>query len=502
MGQVRRMRYSAADKAIYLGSMNASGANYLAKLDISSPLVPAFSYVNIPSYIGALDAANGFVYVNTGVDTRELRAYNTGNLSLAASYMRQIGGMAKEIQVSGSQLHLLFTCGHSALNIGAGTAFSGEMSNGNASVTFVPVSLALDTSYKIRITTDAKAIVGTSLPAVYTQLAAWRTLGATAAPGQVINLASMNCHYGLTYNSQISVQGNVLAISCNTGVLIFQRGGDGQWSLTQTLNALDSTGHYMGAGVSAFSGDYLTVQGIGAGVSIFKKDAGNYFTQTAFLTDPDGNASSGFGLSVAMNSNQLMVGARNAAGGKIHVYEKNPTGENWLLKQSLTRGTGLGDTLATSDLYLVSGGNAGGGYASVFERDAAGNWQFVQDLTGLMYGGRGAALLYERDATTGYWNQISTLVPSDPNLITPEGSYTSDGFADRLMFVGNRPLISGWFHFRSYLNPFGQAATGTIYLFGDTPGWVASETAKIEPPAPYAVGSNNGNAYLVISAIP
>ncbi|MBN8222914.1 MAG: hypothetical protein J0L53_18515, partial [Spirochaetes bacterium] len=196
-------------------------------------------------------------------------------------------------------------------------------------------------------------------------------------PDQVINLGTAGCQ---NYNPGLSAQGGLLAVACNSGVLIFRKGGSGQWALNQTLQTLDNTGHYAVPSATAISGDYLAVRTTGdtagiADVKIFKKDASDNFTQTATLTNP--NPPYGFSPSVAMNSNQIFVGLSSL--GEIYVYEKDIAGESWSLRQTLTNAGG--DSIAATNQYLIAGGTFGAGQAFVFERDVNGIWNFVQQLS-------------------------------------------------------------------------------------------------------------------------
>src|SRR5258708_4441664 len=216
--------------------------------------------------------------------------------------------------------------------------------------------------------------------------------------------------------------------------------------------------------------------------------------QVQKLTASDGVVSDGFGFSVAISGDTVVVGAygHNMATGAAYVYERDQGGpDNWGQVQKLTASDGaaqdaFGDAIAISGDAVVVGApdNAGTGAAYVFARNQGGadNWGQVQKLTasdaaandlfGVVVGisvdaivvgapGKnsftGAAYTYGRNqGGAGNWGQIQKLTSS---AIAP-----GDEFGAAVGIDGDT-TVSG--------APGKNAITGAAYTFNNACGqWV------------------------------
>ncbi len=117
------------------------------------------------------------------------------------------------------------------------------------------------------------------------------------------------------------------------------------------------------------------------------------WTETQKLQSPTAQQFESFGISVSIDSDQLVIGANEAnnSRGEVHVYQKNTAGI-WEHRQVLTPslstpnnyfGTGAsiyGNTIAAG---AYGGSPAGGGESVfIFEKNISGDWEETQQLTG------------------------------------------------------------------------------------------------------------------------
>ncbi len=173
------------------------------------------------------------------------------------------------------------------------------------------------------------------------------------------------------------------------------------WTFQQELTAADGVaGSYFGESV-AISGNDIVVGApdpgnagaLGVGVAYVYTFGGTTWTQQQELTASDGAAGDLFGISVTVSGDTLVVGAplhkvgNNAGQGAAYVYTLS--GTTWTPTQELTSANGLasdgfGDSVAISGNTLVVGdsfaGTAKHGAAYVFALSGS-LWSQQQELT-------------------------------------------------------------------------------------------------------------------------
>jgi hypothetical protein len=225
-------------------------------------------------------------------------------------------------------------------------------------------------------------------------------------------------------------------------------------------------------------------------VYVFARDASGNWNQQAKLYATEGAKGDFFGISIDITGDTLAVGAsgddndNGIDSGSAYVFTRDSSG-NWsqqakLLAAEGAEDDGFGRSVAIdNDTLLVGSPRTGGGSAVyVYERDASGNWsqhaKLHPDLMPAMFGnqvaidgdtavvGIGAKLkvapyLFTRNAL-GSWTQQATLVPANglPELPGSFGYYGIPIAIDgSTVMVGNIPD-----------DPLGQGIyTGSVYVF-------------------------------------
>lgn len=135
-------------------------------------------------------------------------------------------------------------------------------------------------------------------------------------------------------------------------------------------------------------------------VYVFDEVAAGQWSEVALLTPSDGNLGDRFGASIALDGDRMIVGApgHDSAGvnaGAVYVFER--VAGSWTEAQKIERpagvtGPGFGQAVAADAGRVCIGGPslsvtapvAGG--ALMFERDAAGIYQFTQNVQGATIG--------------------------------------------------------------------------------------------------------------------
>lgn len=262
-------------------------------------------------------------------------------------------------------------------------------------------------------------------------------------------------------------------------VSVFERGSSNSWSLIATVVASDAAaGDGFGAGV-ALDGSILAV-GAPAGpgsfvdqgaVYIFRK-VGAAWTQVAKVVASDGANSDGFGTSVAIKGDTLVVGAPGADvggaadRGAAYVF-RNTSGNSWTQTAELTNSSGIagdrfGTAVATRSSRALVGAPGGAGSAHLF-RNSGGSWISAVDFTsgeasaagfgsavalaGTLAGdwatigapqavtngiAAGAAFIYQRTTDTA-WPLAARIVAGDPA--------TGDAFGAALAAHDDRVIV-------------------------------------------------------------
>ncbi len=187
-------------------------------------------------------------------------------------------------------------------------------------------------------------------------------------------------------NDSVSISGNYAImgdfVSRSRGsAYIFERSGS-NWIQRAKLTASDGAADD-GFGLSvSMSGDYVIVgapldddNGIFSGSAYIFERIGSDWIQRAKLTANDGGADDGFGESVSISGNYAIVGQRS---GSAYIFER--TGSDWIQRAKLTANDGgAGGGVSISGNYAIVGAphdddnGIFSGSAYIFERSGS-NW--------------------------------------------------------------------------------------------------------------------------------
>ena len=231
--------------------------------------------------------------------------------------------------------------------------------------------------------------------------------------------------------------------------------------------------------------------GVNAGAAhVFAPDATGKWTLTQTLAPSDLSADAWFGTSCAMTDDHLVVGARGASGpGVAYVYAL--TAGSWVFEQKLTASDpapadsfGISVAIDTSTILVGAkgAGSAQQGAAYAFTRTASA-WSGAQKLTAsdaMVVNWFGSSVAV--DGTTlavGASLRSAVYVFSkvgatwlEHNILSGTDTVQNDGFGFSLALRGDT-LVSG------AARRNGRA--GAAYVFGRT-GGIWSERQKLEPP--------------------
>ena len=295
----------------------------------------------------------------------------------------------------------------------------------------------------------------------------------------------------------VSISGNYAVIGAvgdddagdrSGSAYVFERQSNGHWLEVQKLTAFDAAAvDQFGFGVS-ISGDYAVVgapyddnnNGTDAGSAyVFERDGAGNWIEVQKLTAFDGAVSDIFGSRVSISGDYAVISAfldddNGIDSGSAYVFERDGLG-NWNEVQKLTALDGatddkFGRRVSISGDHAVigayhdddDGSNSGSAY--LFERDRAGSWSQVQNLTASdgaaedlfgdsvsisgdyavigAYGDddngetSGSAYVFERNAG-GIWQEIHKLSASDGSA--------NDVFGYSTSISGNAILIGAFY---------------------------------------------------------
>jgi dTDP-4-dehydrorhamnose 3,5-epimerase-like enzyme len=206
----------------------------------------------------------------------------------------------------------------------------------------------------------------------------------------------------------------------NPGAVYVFTKSKGIWLETQKLTASDGTKDNGFGGSVVIGGDLVIIGAGGAKVNddyrgavyVFKK-SGDSFVQVAKLTANDGATADFFGYSLAISNSNLIVDApyANNAEGAVYVFTKSEG--SWSQTAKLTAGNGdlvdgFGRSLALSGATALIGTNV---YAN-------GNWQ-------------GAVYVYTKSG--GAWTKTATLAANDGTK--------AEGFGSALALNGTTAIV-------------------------------------------------------------
>lgn len=305
--------------------------------------------------------------------------------------------------------------------------------------------------------------------------------------------------------SEASIGGN----STQGKVLVYQRGTDGVWNLSQTLIASDGAAYNEFGWSIAISGRTAVIGAINAKIGdhnsqgaayVFARGDDGIWSETQKLVAADGFSVDWFGNAVAMNDDTIVVAAYGAhyndqaMRGSVYVYTQ--VGGVWTQTQQLVAGDGgvgdgFGSAIALSgDTLLASSPGAeigdqheqGAVYrfalvdgvwnqaqkivvAEGVENDQLGSALAIDGDTAVIgaiwrQGERGVAYVFTN--TGGDWSQAQRLAASDGAAIGTDGIGLppTDNFGMTLALQGDTALIGA-----SNVTVGANAGQGAAYLF-------------------------------------
>lgn len=206
-------------------------------------------------------------------------------------------------------------------------------------------------------------------------------------------------------------------------------------------------------------------------VYIYQKDASNIWLETQKLFSSAPWQFDRFGVSVDLDENYLIVGARSQdydvngnnfidSSGAAYIFEKDTNGD-WIEVQKLVASDResfqplFGETVAIDGNYAVIN-------APREKKGLAGQ----DDIDGA-----GACYIFERD-TNGVWNEVQKIVASDRNINDRFGDFATTIYGD-VIVVGS---------FRHDYDASSQneiSSAGAVYIFERGANGVWSEVQKI-----------------------
>jgi choice-of-anchor B domain-containing protein len=167
------------------------------------------------------------------------------------------------------------------------------------------------------------------------------------------------------FGSSIAVDGSTLVVGASSSgaAYVFTRDG-GSWAQAARLTPSDSL---EGFGTSlALEGDRLVVSGASrrgtGGAVVFARQGDGSWTQTATLVGDDVRPGERFGVTVEMHGDHVFVGAPGKDGGSVYAFAHRsdaPQDSAWTQTQSMTAptsgATGFGSSLAMAGERLLVG---------------------------------------------------------------------------------------------------------------------------------------------------
>ena len=183
-----------------------------------------------------------------------------------------------------------------------------------------------------------------------------------------------------------------------------------------------------------------------------------FWNETAKLTASDGAADDEFGYSVAVSHNVLIIGAHRKDGltGSAYVFEKNVSTGYWRETAKLTASDAatndyFGRSVSISDNIAIVGAIGDNSWS-------------------------GSAYVFEKNHSTGYWNETSKLTASDSGSGCDAGNQGGcDAFGSSVSISGNIAIIGAASdtHIRGF-------AAGSAYVFEkDESSGLWNEKAKL-----------------------
>jgi choice-of-anchor B domain-containing protein len=286
---------------------------------------------------------------------------------------------------------------------------------------------------------------------------------------------------GMNFGSALAVDGTRLLVGSpqdkGGAVYIYQSNDEGAWTKKATLES-DGVGEDAGFGSSiGLHGDQVLISAPGhasgsGAVFVFQRDGdAQKWNARGRLVAYDSEPRYLFGSSLAFAGTDVWIGAPNADNGKgaIYQFEQNQSGNEWTGVKKINgpdreQNDQFAGTIAVDDNIAVAG------------------------LVGADYGAGTAAIL-ERDGDTGSWSVQATVLGKGSSVLKPimGGKVEcADGKADRFG-CNNVNLIS--------FLPIEEIGGDRGVRLNDMWGWTDPQTGK-----EYAlVGRNEGTSFVDVS---
>jgi len=291
-----------------------------------------------------------------------------------------------------------------------------------------------------------------------------RHLGGLDNWGQIAELTASDGEKDDRFGRGVAISGDTVVIGASGddvgtssgSAYIFERhfGGPNSWGQVAKINASNGVG-IMGFGsVTKISGDTIVVGasrdgelGDDSGAAyVFQRDATNpsSWGQVAKLLASDGASHDGFGGSVAISGDTVVVGAMydddiGPESGSAYIFERDAGGsDNWGQVLHLTAPDGMtrmyfGESVGIADDRVVVG--------SIWDDDLGSK--------------SGSAYIFQRDAgDPGNWLQVAKIVASDGR--------SEDEFGDSIALGGGTVIVGApWNDDRGY-------NSGSAYVYQET----------------------------------
>ena len=258
---------------------------------------------------------------------------------------------------------------------------------------------------------------------------------------------------GDAFGYSVSVSGNMAIVgayyddengSYSGAAHMFEKNAvSGHWDETAKLIASDGArGDEFGYSVSN-SGNTAVVGSTSGSAYVFEKDeTTGEWNEAAKLTASDVAAGDLFGSSVSVSGNTIIVGSifdndLGVRSGSAYVFEKDDSTGNWVETAKLTASDGttfayFGDSVSISGIRAIVGANFDG---------------VNGDRTGSAY-------VFEKDESTGNWNEIEKIRASDAG--------DSDNFGDSVSVSGDVFIVGA-----QHDDDKGESS-GSAYIFART----------------------------------
>ncbi|GAA0712063.1 hypothetical protein GCM10009430_02110 [Aquimarina litoralis] len=294
------------------------------------------------------------------------------------------------------------------------------------------------------------------------------TFTTTEVGGTKIKASDATSNY--RFGERVAIDGNIaVTVSRTNGVeagkvYIFTNDGAGNWTQQTTLTASDGfAGDNFGSSV-AIEGNYVIVgasaqtntSGIDTGAAyLFEYNGVDTWTEVAIFEPSDGSSGDRYGVSVSIEGDLVLVGARDGCtGGCAYVYENDGTNTFTYTEtklepqvQSGYSGARFGhDVLVKNGRAYVGGlydyssvGNASAGSVQIWDQANDGSWSRTHRLRGTETSEAfGASISVDGDyLAIGAFNyEISTTAEADQGRVYV---YKADGNGDYL--DSNRVMI-------------------------------------------------------------